>query len=76
MKVKDEKGCFLEIAGHFLYTINTLKKREEGIDNDCNNNGTLPEHLKIKSMFSMVEITHKIQISQKGLIKGFFSKKT
>lgn len=36
---------------------------------------TLPEHLKIKSMFSMIEITHKIQISQKGWIKGFLERK-
>ncbi|MDD2451026.1 MAG: hypothetical protein PHU67_03845 [Sulfurovum sp.] len=35
----------------------------------------LPEHLKIKSMFSMIEITHKIQISPKGLIKGFLERK-
>ncbi|HEO98986.1 MAG TPA: heavy metal-binding domain-containing protein [Epsilonproteobacteria bacterium] len=36
---------------------------------------TLPENLKIKSMFSMIEITYKIQISQKGLIKGFLERK-
>ncbi|HEY9189792.1 MAG TPA: heavy metal-binding domain-containing protein [Sulfurovum sp.] len=36
---------------------------------------TLPEHMKIRSMFSMIEITHKIQISQKGLIKGFLQRK-
>lgn len=35
----------------------------------------LPEHLKITAMFSMIEITHKIQISQKGLIKGFLERK-
>lgn len=34
------KITFLEIAGHFLYTIPTSKKRgEEEIDNDSNNNG-------------------------------------
>lgn len=36
---------------------------------------TLPENLKITTMFSMIEITHKIQISQKGLIKGFLERK-
>ena len=36
---------------------------------------TLLEHLKMKSIFSMIEITHKIQISQKGWIKGFMERK-
>jgi len=31
---------------------------------------TLQENFKIKVMFSMIEITYKIQISQKGLIKS------
>ena len=36
---------------------------------------TLPEQMRIKSIFSMIETTHRIQISQKGLIKGFFQRK-
>jgi len=34
----------------------------------------LQENLKIKFMYSMIEITHKIQISQKGFIKGFLER--